>query len=279
MEVIRKLSRVEYLHLRDEVRKNTFINSRQCFLKRFELEDNDVNVLMGGIVCERKDLVLVEKRKDNLVHLSVVVELEKYDLGGPIIGSGVSLLIYDFSGMFRVYDVVQEGISKCLYVEEGEVIYVVGKVSTINDRDGYLIFPQWVGCVDDLEAYRIIYKDDLEKMKKQLDSIKEKPSQLDIFDILYYNANWRPIEVVRHFLRRNERIDPYYYYWLSEAAYEYYLKKPSPQIARLVWKYYNKHMETQDLDEVHRIFGKDKTTFIRESFQNLFPLAFKHISG
>lgn len=278
MKVIRKLSRAEYFHLREEVRKNTFINSRQCFLKRFEFEDKNVSVLMGGIVCKRKELVLVDRRNDSGVHLSVVVEVEEYDWRYPVIGSGISFLIYDFSGMFRVYDVVREGISAWLDVKEGEIIYVIGKVNPLNDRDGYLIHPRWIGYTEDLEVYRMIYKDDLEKMKRQIDSIKEKPSQLDISRILYYNANWRPIEVVRHFLRRDERIEPDLYYWLSVAGYEYYLKKPSPQIAMLVWKYYRKYMESQDFSDVDKLFCEDRAMLVRENFRKQFPMAYRDVS-
>lgn len=146
------LSKSESCALRKTIRRNILVNSRQALLNRVPLAE--LEVLMGGVVMERRELIEVARGNGiccasclvppTEVEASVKGEAGDENFRLISLGHATELTIYDFSGDFKISGFVKdrEVRKKISGLRVGDVVYVSGQILPMNNAAGYLLQPK-----------------------------------------------------------------------------------------------------------------------------------------
>ena len=166
------LKKEEYFDSRTAIRGNILLNAETALKKRFAFAKEETEVLMGGIVTVREELVERIEKNDRMRVSALVPKKEcenscldeKNTLGldKKYQVAQVELKIYDFSGYFSVGGSVSDQSKdlrlKLFRAKEGDKVYVLGKVIPQNCPEGYFILPQAIFYEEELSVYKSVYQ-------------------------------------------------------------------------------------------------------------------------
>lgn len=253
------LNKEQYINLRNTVRQNTLLNSREALLKRFTFCDTEV--LMGGIVVKKTKLIEQQSGNKNL-RLSCFVSEEniKEEAEGSVESLGldrredikqIRFKVFDFSGTFIAlgsFDKQDKNFRTRLFkIKEGDLLYIIGKIVPINSEEGYFFLPSTFFNDEEIKLYKEIHEEYFLKIDKAIKEIKRKKMEEYLGDII--SCKKENMDVIRPFLQKNKQLNDYDYYWLVDVIYDMYLKRHSTKLAYLIAMYYKKYANNMEFEE------------------------------
>lgn len=252
------LSKSEACVLRKTIRRNILVNSRQALLKRVPLAE--LEVLMGGVVMERRELIEVA-RGNGKCRVSCLVppaELEasvKGEAGEEnfrliSLGHATELTIYDFSGAFEISGFVQdrEVRKKISGLRVGDVVYVSGKIIPMNNAAGYHLRPKDLYSPDEFLFYREMFSEKFSLRKREIREVLARSYAETVNDRLFYSKS--DMDMVRLFCSRPGELKVFDYFWLCGVVYERYRKTLMSRFAKATLKYFLIYGSSQNWDGV-----------------------------
>jgi len=248
MNKLRSLTKEQYNELRRTVRKNILVNSKDVYLNRFKF--TNTLVLMGGIVVQRKELFGCTSGNER-IEITRFLTKEEFERGSSsATKSGwlkpighikqLDFKIFDFSGFFTFLTdrgLTKEARLRFFKIKEGDLIYVIAKIIPINDSDyGYFLSPTDIFCEEEFGLYKEVYSNQFLEIKNKIQDSKLREYIETISDILCDHREG--MEVIRLFLRKNDNVSAFDYFWLIDEIDTVYRRRPSKKLAQLAYKYF-----------------------------------------
>ena len=250
---IKGIKREEYFDLRTVIRGNILLNSETVLYKRFAFARQEIEVLMGGIVTAKYELVERIGKNDRLQISELIPkkkcrddcidEKDTFGFDKKYQVAQVELKVYDFSGYFSVGGSVTDQ-SKDLRIglfraREGDRIYVLGKIIPMNCPEGYFVLPQEIFNEEEISLYKTTHGGYFSILRERLASVINCQDIEYIGDTL--SCYRTSMDVIRLFIGKHPNIKNADYYWLATVIKEFLLPKyPSPKLSGLVERYYKR---------------------------------------
>jgi len=273
IETLRKLTKPEYVSLREKVRSNVLINSevaeskRKIFYGKGSFAMPEKKVIVGGIVLKKhvfhKGSLYREDEGLETISLNQVIENPSLVASVENISTRATLVLFDFSGVFTVeFEPSPMGF---LSIKEGEIVYAIGNVSPINIGKGACIYGSHLLTENAMALYKkgehvycreeIYNKDDIRK-------IKETDIDEDLMFLVENGGS--SMEITHRLLKEISKTEGVDYFWIISVVYDLYQKNPSEKLYSLIEKYFHKWSETQN--------GMETKAKKEEWLQSWFPM-------
>jgi hypothetical protein len=245
VSILSSFNRATYSILRKTIRENIMLNSRVALKKRFAFGSIDQEVMMGGVVVRRVEMVelIYENSKLRISKFMPKADVEKElcKRGTVLDVAQVDLQVFDGSGCFDVCGSINDQSKELrlqLFKQKlGDVVFILGQVIPQNCSEGYFLLPTAIFGEQEYSLYKnLAYKQQLAKLKETIDRIKNSQEPEFIGDAL--SCAMSSMDTIRLFLKKDPRITPFDYYWLARVAYDRFSSNPSTRLAHMVARYH-----------------------------------------
>ena len=268
-EILRKLSKTEYIKLREKVRANILINSKIAEDKRRVFREfvPKKPMIVGGLILKKKVsyscLLYREGKGLECVPLNQLIENPTLINILQSIKTNSTIILFDFSGVFNVdFSPPPDSFA---FIKEGDIVYVAGNIHPMKTRaEGPYVNGTDLLTEEDMESYKngtYAYTAEWFSSKDDVAEIKKSSIEEELAFLLDFGGS--SLDILHRFLKEVSHTKSTDLYWIVAVIYDTYSKYPSERLYNLVKKYFYQYSTSQ-----YDMETEDKTEYY---LQSMFP--------